>query len=38
MTSYGSLAAFGGMRFLKKGHADIDDPHYKGSWIRIIFS
>ncbi|KAJ3509706.1 hypothetical protein NLJ89_g5072 [Agrocybe chaxingu] len=23
-------AAFGGMRFLKRGHADIDDPHYKG--------
>ncbi|CAA7267213.1 unnamed protein product [Cyclocybe aegerita] len=22
-------AAFGGMRFLKRGHADIDDPHYK---------
>ncbi|KAF8814983.1 OPT superfamily oligopeptide transporter [Phlegmacium glaucopus] len=22
-------AAFGGLRFLKKGHADIDDPHYK---------
>ncbi|KDR80229.1 hypothetical protein GALMADRAFT_1186070 [Galerina marginata CBS 339.88] len=22
-------AAFGGMRFLKKGHADVDDPHYK---------
>ncbi|KAF8182028.1 OPT oligopeptide transporter [Pholiota molesta] len=21
--------AFGGMRFLKRGHADIDDPHYK---------
>ncbi|PPQ96839.1 hypothetical protein CVT26_006008 [Gymnopilus dilepis] len=22
-------AAFGGLRFLKRGHADIDDPHYK---------
>ncbi|KAJ7650709.1 OPT oligopeptide transporter protein-domain-containing protein [Roridomyces roridus] len=22
-------AAFGGMRFLKRGHADVDDPHYK---------
>ncbi|KII95301.1 hypothetical protein PLICRDRAFT_34142 [Plicaturopsis crispa FD-325 SS-3] len=21
--------AFGGMRFLRRGHADIDDPHYK---------
>ncbi|KAF8893178.1 OPT oligopeptide transporter protein-domain-containing protein [Gymnopilus junonius] len=22
-------AAFGGLRFLKRGHADVDDPHYK---------
>ncbi|KAF9567140.1 OPT oligopeptide transporter [Agrocybe pediades] len=22
-------AAFGGMRFLHRGHADVDDPHYK---------
>ncbi|KAF7365018.1 hypothetical protein MVEN_00372900 [Mycena venus] len=22
-------SAFGGLRFLKRGHADIDDPHYK---------
>ncbi len=23
-------AAFGGLRFLKRGHADVDDPHYNG--------
>ncbi len=23
-------AAFSGLRFLKRGHADIDDPHYNG--------
>ena len=22
--------AFGGLRFLKRGHADVDDPHYNG--------
>ncbi|KAJ6508507.1 OPT oligopeptide transporter [Mycena sanguinolenta] len=24
-------SAFGGLRFLKRGHAEIDDPHYKGT-------
>lgn len=23
--------AFGSMRFLRSGHADVDDPHYKGA-------
>lgn len=26
----GTFLAFGGFRFFKKGHQDIDDPHYQG--------
>ncbi|KAF9477961.1 OPT oligopeptide transporter [Pholiota conissans] len=31
--------AFGGMRFLRRGHADIDDPHYKAEvpqWVYAV--
>jgi hypothetical protein len=32
MWSDGYITAFGGLRFLQRGHADVDDPHYKGEF------
>ncbi|KAJ7784362.1 OPT oligopeptide transporter protein-domain-containing protein [Mycena metata] len=31
-------AAFGGLRFLKRGHADIDDPHYKAEVPQWVYA